>query len=494
MLSRAKSLIGQSAVYGLGNILTQGVAFLLLPLYTQYLTTADYGVLSAVTALNSVLASILPLGLQGAIARLHFDYMDDEEGRRAYYGTMWLTLTVIGLAVTLLLQWQGNLFFRLVFRNVPFYPYGQLTIWQVFFTQLSLATLALLRMREQARNFTLLTVGRFLLSTAGIIFFVAVRREGAVGSLKGQLFASIVMAIPFTWIMVRNMRLSLLWDKLKESLAFSLPIVPHQVAGWALQVSDRVLLERYRSLAEVGVYSLGYRFGMILDLVLSSFNLAWAPFYFRVAATEEDAPRTFARLTTYITAGMLFMSLGLTLLARDVIDLIAKPSYYDAYKVVPAVVLAFLAHGYYFLVVNQLFYAKKTARLPIYTGVSAGLNVGLNVLLLQRFGMMAAAWTTMVGYTLLLVLVFIDSNRVYPVPYEYRRLASMAALAVVLFVVGSLVRLENLYLDFAAHLLVACLFPVALFALRFFSSREIEGMKLLLQRILQRPLRPERSA
>ncbi len=492
MLARAKVLLGQSAIYGVGNLLAQGINFLLLPVYGHYLEPSEYGIFTVVTTFTTILGYILQFGLTGALTRFHYDFLEDEREQRAYYGTIWFFLTGASLALALLIDWQGAALFGLIFREVTFHPYGRLALWQSFATVTSVIPLVLFRVREQPVPYVLLTVGRFSLSAVAIVFFVAGRMEGAQGALKGQLLAAAVMAVPYTVVVWRSIRPAFRWDKLRGSLAFGLPLIPHQLSGWALQMSDRVVMERFLPLDQVGLYSLGYRLGMILDLIMGSLNLAWAPFFMRTAATEGDAPETFARLTTYVTVGMLALCLVLALLSQDMVAIFAKSAYRDAYRVIPVVILAFLAHGFYYLLINQLFYAKKTAKLPLFTALSAVVNIGLNLLTLEKLGIMAAAWNTVIGYVLLLALVFWESNRVYPVPYEYRRLAILLLLAGLVYLPGHFIQLSSPYLDALVKLGLVLLFPLSLFAVRFFTPRELSGMRVALGQLRQR-LWPGRS-
>lgn len=486
MFTRAKLLVRQSAIYGLGNVLSQAISFFLLPLYTQYFTTADYGTLTAANTFTSIVNIILQFGLQGAATRFYYDYLDDERERRAYYCTIWVFLTLTALLLALVIDWQGDALFRLLFPGVSYKLYGRLSLWFSFVSVASVLPLVLFRVREQASSYVMFTVLRFLLTTVAIIFCVVVLRQGVRGSLIGQLLIGTLFVVPFTIVMLRNVRPAFHWDKLKASLSFGLPIIPHQLSGWALSVSDRILLAHFVSLDQLGIYSLGYRFGTIMDMIVQSVNMAWAPLFYRTAATEKDAPKTFARLATYFTLFLLLLGLGVALLARDVITLIAKPEFLPAYRIVPVVVVAFIAHGFYFLAVNPLFFVKETKRLPLYTGVSASMNIGLNLLTIPRFGIMAAAWNTTIGYVLLTILVFRESNTRYPIPYEYRRLGILLGAACAVFALGWYVDPGNPYLGLAVRLLLIGLFPGALLLFRFFTPGEISGMQLLLKRGMQR--------
>jgi O-antigen/teichoic acid export membrane protein len=155
-------------------------------------------------------------------------------------------------------------------------------------------------------------------------------------------------------------------------------------------------------------------------------------------------------------------------------------------------VLAFIAHGFYFMLVNQLFYAKKTRNLPAYTLIAASVNIVLNVLTLEQFGIMAAAWNTVVGYSILTILVYFESKRVYPVPYEFRRILLALLAFGITYLISNQINLANPYLNVIARSLTMLAFPVLLLALRFFTPQEIQGMKSLPMR-LQKRLSAQRS-
>jgi len=480
MISRIRSITGQSAIYGLGNLLPKAIGFILIPLYTNFLTPADYGILYFVTSLLGIMSIFLELGLGNTITRFHYDYLQDKREQRAFYGTVWLSLHIFSLIATLLLIWQGENLFRSLFREVPFQPYGWLVLCIAFVNITSIIPLALFRVREQANYYITFTVGRFLLNTLAIIYYVSVLRLGAEGSLRGQLLSAIIFSIPFTLVSLLNLDLRFDVNKLRASLAYGLPLIAHQLAGWALSVSDRLLLERYVSLTELGLYSLGYRFASILDLLLSSFNMAWAPFFFRTAKEEKNAPRIFAQLTTYYAIVVLFLALGISACAREVLVLVANPAFWDAYTVIPVVVLAGIANGAYFITVNSLFYTKKTNKLPVFTGFAAITNVTLNMILLPKWGILGAAWTTVISYLISATLVFREARRIYPIPYEFKRLAVLFTIVTPLYVLGVSIRFETVFVSLIFKLLLVFTFPLLLYVFHFFTTRELTGMRLAL--------------
>lgn len=477
MLARIKSLAGQSLIYGIGGMLPKAIGFLLLPLYTRLLSPADYGILAFTSTLSAVIQIFFELGISGAITRFYYDFLDRKNELRSYLGTIWIFLTALSFTLAILLSLFGDTLFTALFKETSFYPYGFLTIWISFFTVASTIPLMLFRVREQPKYYVLMTVGRFLVMTLAIIYFVAVLRQGAAGSLRGQLLAGMLFFIPFTFITIRNSNWSIRSNYLKATLIFSLPLVPHLLSGWALSVSDRIILERYVSLDQLGLYSLGYRMAMILDILLTSINMAWSPYFFRLSASEEDAPQTIARITTYFSITMMAFGLIVAVLSQDVIRIMADAAFWGAYQIVPIVVIAFLSHGFYFMLVNQLFFAKATRRLALFTVISASTNIILNVWLVPQFGIIAAAWNTVIGYTLLAILVYFESRRVYPIPYEYKRIGIVLLAGLATYFLGIQINLANPYLSIAIRSLSLLAFPIFLFIFGFLSPRETKGIK-----------------
>jgi O-antigen/teichoic acid export membrane protein len=118
--------------------------------------------------------------------------------------------------------------------------------------------------------------------------------------------------------------------------------------------------------------------------------------------------------------------------------------------------------------------------------IAATVNIVLNVLTLEQYGIMAAAWNTVVGYSVLTILVYFESTKVYPVPYEFRRILIALLAFGITYLISNQVNLANPYLDIIVRSLAMLAFPILLLALRFFEPQEIQGMKSLPARLRKR--------
>lgn len=432
-------LLKGSATYGLGRMLQNGIGFLLIPVYTQYLTPDDYGIVGVTTAIASVFAVLLGMGLHGAIIRQYYDYRDDASELRTFIGTVYLFFLAVGLAVVGALTLWGEPVFGALLERVPFRPYIELTLWTALFTASAVHLLSIYRAREQPLAYITVTVLQSLLTLGGVIYFVVVLERGALGKVQGGLWGGAVIFLITLVLMSREVSLVFSRKKLSHALAFGVPLIPHLIFGWMLGVADRIYLERMVSLQEVGLYSLGYQIGMIISLLVGAINSAWVPIFYDTAKSDPDAPSVISRICTLYTAGVALSALVLILIAPDLLMLIADDAYYSASSVVPLVAAAYVFQGLYFMSVSPLFYMKRTRLLPAMTGLAAIVNVGANLLLVPRMGMMGAGWATLLAYATLFFGTNALAQRTYRIPYEYMKMAIPVALLLIIALTSGII-------------------------------------------------------
>lgn len=477
--SALRKLVGASAVYGLGSVLVRGLAFLLLPLYTRYLSPAEYGIVALTVTCTVVLSLLYPLGLRGAVSRTYYAGGTVEE-RKERVGTLWIAMVLFAGAMALMLDRLGPALAATLLPDVPFHPYLRLAVWTAFLGVLGIIPLVLLQAQERPVAYVLVTLWTALTTTAVTIWLV-MRGDGAVGYLRGALIGAALAAVPYLLLTIRQIRPVLRMSALLPALAFGLPLVPHALAGWALEMSDRAILARLVPLDDVGIYSLGYQLGAAMGLLTTAFNAAWVPFLFGTLKDEGEAAHAkLARLVTYYAIALCFIGLGWSLLVKHAIVLIAGPEFRAAYQITPWVVGGYVFSGLYLIPTNLLFWRQQTKVIPLVTLAAGAVNIGLNLWLVPSFGAIAAAWSTLAAYAILLVLTWRSAERLHPFPYEYRRLGLIGGLALALFLAGQLPA-PSPALEVAGRVLLWLSFPFGLVALGTLDRAELAVLTRLVR-------------
>jgi O-antigen/teichoic acid export membrane protein len=484
--SALRKLVGASAVYGLGSVLVRGLGFVLLPVYTRYLSPAEYGIVALTVTCTVALGLLYPLGLRAAVSRAYYE-SGTAEASKQRVGTLWIAMILFAGVMALVLDRVGPWLAAALLPELPFDPYLRLAVWTAFLGVLGLTPLVILQAQERPLAFVLVTLWTAL-TTAAVTVWLVVSGGGAQGYLQGALIGAGLAAIPYLALTIGQIRPVFRMSTLVPALAFGLPLVPHTLAGWALEMSDRAILTRVVPLHDVGVYSLGYQLGAAMGLVTTAFNAAWVPFLFGTLKNEgEGAHPKLARLITYYAVALCFIGLGWSLLVEHAITLIAGAEFREAYRITPWVVGGYVFAGLYLIPTNLLFWRQQTRVIPLVTLAAGAVNIGLNLWLVPHYGAIAAAWSTLAAYAVLLILTWRNAERLHPFPYEYRRLGLMAGLALALFLTGWLLPFPSPALEVAGRVLLWLAFPLGLLSLRMLDRSELAALTRLIRGRAQPP-------
>lgn len=433
-----RRILGGSTNYGLGGLLPQFLNFLLLPVYTRFLTPEDYGLADLVAAAGVVLVIFLRFGLTGAVTRFYFDHKEGEALRR-YTSTVTAFLAGWGVAVGVLLSLFGRPLFDLALPGVPFL-YVQLGLWTAVLGIFPELQRRLLQAQEHSRSHLVLTLLQFGVGLALTLIFVIPLEMGVLGILLGQFFATAAVFLVAVVYLARRWSFQLQRSMLVDSLKYGLPMLPHHLFTWLMGYVNRLILNGLTTPAAVGIFGIGLRFASPLNLIFSAINAAWMPVYFShrkdLETGDEGAEKKGEALTSTVTQLFLLMTwatLGAAVLAPEVILLALPEEYHPAAPLAVILALGAFLRGLYFLVVTAIFYAKKTWVVPFATAVGAAINIGGNYWLVPKIGTAGSAWATVATNAVLLGIVALLSHRLYAVRYEWGALLLALVLAVGLF-------------------------------------------------------------
>lgn len=484
MLDKFTQLARSSLVYGLGNYGVKLVGFLLIPVYTRYLAPADYGVMSLVSTFGQALFIFLNLGQSTALFRFYYEHDTPAARERVIAGSLWIAilcstpLTLVALALS-----QPTA--RLLLGDGAAYPLVMIGVLTVLCRQLLRLPFAVMRAEEADTRYARWSVGRTAASAVLAIVLVVGFELGVWGVLLSALLAEAAMCAVLLPAIARSLRIGWAGPEMRAQLGYGLALVPGGIAAFVLDLSDRFFLKHYANLHEVGLYSLGYRFGEIVFFVVAAVQLAWPPFVFSNRKSEQ-APTLYAYATTYYLAGMIFLILALSLLAPELLALLAAPAYQRAAIVVPIIALAGLCEGLCYVGTIGIMLRRRPLIRSAAVGVAAATNIGLNFVLIPRYGMAGAAWATLAGFVVQTVIQVTVAMRFYPIPYQWSRLGRLAGAAGGLFLAGTLVPAASLPVAVAAKAGLLLSFPALLWVVRFYEPAELAHVRRIRTGLVRR--------
>ncbi|MFQ6757695.1 MAG: polysaccharide biosynthesis protein [Deltaproteobacteria bacterium] len=444
IFQKIKEAGSHSMIYGLGSVLQTLTGFVLIPLYTRYYTTDIYGVLALVTISGTLAGSIFYLGASSALARSYYDYDDPEERKRVVSTSLYITL--FGAILQVILGFSlGGFLSEWLFKSYAYRLHIALMLTSSAFTFINTLFYMLLRFQRLSKYVIILNIVSLLLSSLLIVFFLVWAKLGVLAPILGGLLSQTIVCGVLFLLVRKNFVMGYSDKELKIQILFGLQSVIIALAYYSFDWLNRFFINKYCSLSEVGIYSLGYQIGMSINILLIfPFCQIWAPMRMQYR-NDHNADEFYKKILTYYFMIGLTITASISVFAREIITLLAgHKEYVDAFRVVPFVMLGMLIYGAVNIIDSGIYFSRKVIYHAYIFWFTSLVSLILNYLLVPRFGYLAAAFVILVCYCTVAMLVFMISNRLYAIPYEGKRLAALMGLSIAVIVAGSMVSLPSL--------------------------------------------------
>ncbi len=483
MTNQLGRLAKNALIYGTGDVLTKIVGFLLLPLFTAYLTPDDYGVSSILGMVTFIVMWVFSLGLGSAIGVVYSDNQYAEH-RPA---TLWTTviLLVISAAVLLLLTVSFSIeISTLVFRSPTYAHLLTIAVTGTCFTIIATPFSLYYQFEQKAVTYTVISLSSALITIFLSVTMVSVLRLGIQGwvaaSLMGQGITLLLYAIPT----ILRLKFDLRADIAKALLRMGIPLIPSFAFLFVLQQSNRFFLERISGLDAVGIYAVGSNLGITINLIIQSFMRAWFPYFLSFSNKQEEAKTLFGRITTYYLVGGGSLTLCFFIFARPVTLIMTAPAFHTAYMVIGWVAMAQFLIGLFNLLLPAIYFAQDVSYQTLIQAGAAAATVGACWLLIPSFGAVGAAVAYTLGALAMCVLTYvwnIHHREYFRVIYEQDRVIKFGLFF------GVLVALSVIPRDFSITVEIALsalgILALVIFVYLFIDTNEKDRLLQLLRRV-----------
>ncbi len=411
MAGQARGLIGTSSIYALGLGLNRVLDFALLPLYTNFFEPSEYGAVALTLTLLAFGHIVYAMGFGPAFIWYFTTHAGEQRDRMFSGATLVLLISALILSAVVcgFAPAVGGLF-GLENRCLLVDLAAGVLVLDV----LTLLPYSLLRAEARAGVFVACTFATTVVQvclTAALILFAGM---GAEGIFIAMVASSSVNVVLVTWQVRRHFRFRGPFVFPRELLRFGLPFVPAGLATVAVELIDRIILERLLGTEVVGVYSAGYRIAAVMGLLVKAFDYAWMPY---LLEHRNDAART-ARGTLMrfgVLAGVLWLGfwfygdalLGIQLYGRNIIG----PAYRAGAVIIPTIMFGYILAGMAEITMAGVYVRGRAGIVPVAAITAAVVNIGGNYALIPVYGMIGAAYATVGAYGVLSAILFLYTRR-----------------------------------------------------------------------------------
>jgi len=473
----SKKVIRNISFYTIGSIIPKAIGFFLLPIFTRYLSPAEYGIINYTESVTLFLFAITILSLNTYLLRYVFDYKKEED-RKKLIGNVFLFITIINcimLAMELILFPKIILSFNI---KVNFHPYFKLALINNFLHIFSVVPLIIFRYKGKAMNFVAVNATHSFIQVILSLILVIHFNMGVLGRYYGSLLANVIFLIVYLIIIYNNAILNLNLPQIKKGLIFSLPLIPGTFLSIIISVSDRIILERFVSLTDLGIYSVSYTLGMILQIFAYSSYLTYEPIIFSKIGKNDFAQNIF-KIKKYYMNVIFILSFLYALFAKDILTIMVSSRFIPGFKIIPIIILStvFLSENYLFGTI--LVGVKKTNVSFIVNIIGAVINVIVNLLLIPFIGIYGAAFSTLTSYLIMFYFFYFYLNKYIGINY-----LKMNKDIISLLVGSLLIYVIIYYFDYSVNLkfilfkiLIACIYIIFISKLNKIRLKDIVNLK-----------------
>lgn len=413
------SFIKQSVIYLSTNIINAAIPFLLLPVFSYFLSTEAYGKIAIFQLLISGLSSIIGLNTAGAASRFYFD--TNNSRKIIFYNNssfrILILSTFFSLVATFIFQKKLEDFF-----NLP-------SIWIVgailnsaglYIIQFRLAQF---QVRNKPISYAFIQIGNSILNFIITIILICVfkldENSRVIAILTSTFFFSI-----YSLYSLHQQKLISIKKKstfyIKDNLKFGVPLVPHVFGVFLLSSIDRFFINQYYGLSEAGIYMMAVQISLGLVIFYDALNKAFVPYLFRKLKTiTSNEKKSIVNLSFLLFIICISSGIISFFISPIILNFLSGDKYSSAQNLVKILCLAQSFQGMYLIITNYIFYVKKTYILSIVTIFSGSINIILMITFIPKFGIIGACYAFLISMFLRFILTWIVSQYVYPMPWLY---------------------------------------------------------------------------
>ncbi len=469
-MEKRNSLSKSTAWYTVGNLFVRSVSFLLLPLYSNLISTEEFGNYALVMSLYAVIAVFYQSGLQSALSKYYLEE-DNESKRKEIFSTILNSVGIIGLILTVIIFLSAGWIAKETIGSEGYENLVKIVFASLFFESITFITLNLLRTKELAHKVVIYSSFSAIINFLLNIYLVYYLKLGIYGIIWAQLVTSVlvfVILLPF----LKENYLAVLHSKLvKIFFTFSYPLIIAGILSASVDVVDRFIIDHFLGKSEVGIYSFSYRIALVMNIFVMSLRSAWTPYSIRLY-NMGNYKIEFGKSFTKVIAASLLIFLIVSLFIDDLFNLkihsfqLFDPNYSSGIEIIPVILISYIFSALVTYYSVYPYISGKSIHFLISDLIALIINLVMNFTLIPLYGLMGAAIATFFSYLGCAVYLVIISEKRIKITYEPLKIILIVLITGVFYLVSKL--LNIFFLD------------IFLFITAFFLVFRLTGLKLKL--------------
>lgn len=432
MKNNYRKLLINTGLMAIGSFATSLLGVLMIPLYTNVLSTREYGISDLITVTTSLLFPFISISISESIMRFALDKDND---RKSIF-SLGLLIVTIGCALVV--------FTSPLLTNTTIGQYKFYFILYVIGYCLHTITIYFVKGLEEIKLFSIAGIINTIVVIGCNLIFLLVLKIGINGYLLSFILGQFVSTtfLFFTCKLYKYIVFPRCIDKClaKAMMLYSIPIIPNSISWWIANSSDKYILNHYCDVSQVGIYAVSYKIPTIMMTIMGFFISSWQLSSVEKFGTQESRDFFSSVYNKYVAISIVLATM-LIITAKPISSFLYSKDFFIAWRYVPVLVLANVFNMLASFMGTVYTASKKTGMLSLSTMIGAGLNIVLNFIFIPRFGAMGAAIATAFSYACMLLIRVIHTRTIFSFKIDYRRdlvLYSLLVLQIICLVLDSI--------------------------------------------------------
>lgn len=454
-MSENKSLVKNTTIYALGDIIPRLIGFISLPILTRYLSPSDYGIVNYVNTLNTFLLALGFLSINTYYLVFYYRCENSLEQKKLL-GNLSSFVILLNIVLVLILLFFGKYFFALLGSKIDFYPFIVIAVFTNFFNVFSVLPAALYRLLEKPLPLTILNVSRGVITLLLTLVLVIYFHFTALGVLYSALIVNFIFAFIFLYTVRKHIIWNLCFKQIKVVLAFTLPLLPGSIAYYLTTISDRILIDKYLNLNDLGIYSTAATIALILNIFSFGAYKAFEPYIFKNWGNEGFI-KIFENIRNGFVYVLLIGVLCLSVFSKEFFQIMTDVKFHGAYWYVPMIIIGVYSSSLSMLYGTIITAKGKTKINSLVSVTGATISITLNMLFLPKFGLITAAIVSSLALTVMLFIsIWYSQLKVS----HSKPVFSLLLVATAIYALVYLINIDEIVISIALKIIVS-LFVIA---------------------------------
>lgn len=436
----AKSLSKSVAWYGIGNIFIRSVSFILLPFYSNLISTAEFGNYALLMSVYAIISVLYQFGMHGTLNKFYIEEQKQEK-KKIIFSTLLNFIILIGIAFTIVLYFTSNEITEIIFGSTEYAPLMILVFIALFIETICFYILLLLKTKELAKQAVIYSGIGAILNLIFNVILVFIYRLSVAGIILAQLLSSTALFLIMLRIIRDDFVLKIDMSIIKTLLKFAYPLLFAGFLSAAVDVADRFILNYFLGTSEVGIYSLAYRIAMVMNVFVISFRTAWNPYSLNLFYSK-DYKSTYGSTLNKLVAVSCIILLIFSLFSRYLFEInifgipLFNPVYKSGIVILPLVLIGYIFSGISSFYSVYPYISNKSYHFLFSDSIAFVSNVIVNVIFIPKYGIIGAAFATAIGFLFGAAYLFFISRDQIKIDYQTKNLSVIILCAMIFLFVG----------------------------------------------------------